>query len=271
MCFHHQKLAELHTSALALKMKKPQVFHEIVEPLEEIIYKDSDLKSPISMCCESGVETTIKYLKQVKPQTTEMQSLIEHLTSYVGRSYRLMYDLFHAPKEKYDTICHGDPWNNNLLYLHDDENNIIDMKLVDYQIVRYGAVSMDILYLIYSSAQISLIETNFDSLIKGYHDEFTRLLREKQADEEIVKQLGMEWLQAELELYAFYGALSGCSLTFQLLMDDAGAAAFEEIKNESVDSVDKFISSMSQDASEMRLERVKRIALHYYRRYVLEK
>lgn len=218
-------------------------------------------------CTEVCVKSIIEYLDSIELQTQELQTVREHIATYLDKTYDIMRRLFMAPKQKYDTICHGDPWINNLLFLHDDDGRLIDLKMVDYQIIRYTSVSTDILYLIYSSVQTSLIEKNFNSLIKIYHNEFLNELRRLHVDEKILAELGMEWLETELRAYAFYGLLVGCFLINPILAEEQDVEQFETIDFGVLNPL--YQADVNSPLKHKKLERVKSLAFHYYNRLYL--
>ncbi|RZF48571.1 hypothetical protein LSTR_LSTR016926, partial [Laodelphax striatellus] len=41
-------------------------------------------------------------------------------------------------------LNHGDFWTNNILYKYDDQGNILDLKLVDFQFTRSASPAMDL-------------------------------------------------------------------------------------------------------------------------------
>ncbi|XP_011882266.1 PREDICTED: uncharacterized protein LOC105569983 [Vollenhovia emeryi] len=259
-----KKLAKLHASSLAIKINDPRQFDTLNMHIEEIIYKNNSETSVMRACTDMCVKSILQYLDMVKTQTPELQTIKQHIAIYVDKTYDAMRRLFVAPKQKYDTICHGDPWVNNLLFLHDDDGRIIDLKMVDYQIIRYTSLSTDILYFIYSSVQSSLIERSFESLIKIYHNEFLSELQRSRVDEKILTELGMEWLNKELRTYAFYGLLIGCFMINPILAEEEDVKQFETVD---FGTTNPFYQADANSAmSEKKTNRVRCITSHYYRR-----
>lgn len=266
--FSLQKLAKFHASALAVKIKDPQLFDELTESLEEMIYNDNSETSPMRLCCEMCLKSSVKSLEIKEPRTQGLQAVIDHFSSYFDKSYDIMYRLINRPKEKYHTICHGDPWMNNMLFLHDNDDKIIDLKLVDYQICRHTSLATDIHYFIYSSVQSSVIEKSYESLIMIYHSEFLKELRRSNIDEKILAGFDKEWLEKELRTYAFYGALIGCFMVNPILAEEEDVLQFEEFDfgpENPMYSSDTAIMNLNQ----RKLDRIEAIASHYYRRYSL--
>lgn len=263
-----KKLAKFHASALTVKIKDPQLFGELTESLEEVIYKENLETTPMRMCSNMSMESSLKSLELIEPRTQELQAIIDHIAGYVGKTYDIMYRIFNGPKEKYHTICHGDPWMNNMLFLHDNDGKIIDLKLVDYQICRHTSLATDIHYFIYSSVQSSLIKKSYESLIRIYHTEFLKELRRSNVDEQILAELDKEWLEKELRTYSLYGVLIGCFMANPILAEEEDVLQFETLgfsSDNPMYSSDKRVMNVSQK----KLDRIESITSHYYRRYCL--
>ncbi|XP_012541195.1 uncharacterized protein LOC105839430 [Monomorium pharaonis] len=262
-----KKLAHFHASGLAVKINNPRQFNTLNMDIEEIIYKDNSQTSAMRSCTEMCVSSIIEYLDIIEPQTQELQKIKDYIATYIDKTYDTMRHLFVKPKQKYDTICHGDPWMNNLLFLHDNDGKIIDLKMVDYQIIRHTSLSTDILYLIYSSVRSSLIERSFESLIKIYHNEFLNELRRLHVDEKVLAELGMDWLNTELRTYAFYGLLVGCFLMNPILAEEEDVQQFETLDFGPMNPL--YHADTNSKTNQKKLERIKCIVFHHYRRFYL--
>lgn len=261
--FYFQKLAKLHAAALAVKIKDPRQFDKWSESMTEVFYKDVSETSTSRTITEMITQFTLKNLEMIEPRTQALQNVIDHISIYNNKTFDTMHRLFNGPKQKYFTICHGDPWNNNLLFLHDKNGRILDLKMVDYQISRHISVSTDILYFIYSSVQSSLIEKSFESLIKIYHNEFIEELRLCHVNEKILTEVDMKWLESELRAFSFYGAVVGCFLVNPMLAEEE-----EALQLEADFGPENSMFSTDSTVNPKKLDRVKRILLHYYRRFV---
>ncbi|XP_066990856.1 uncharacterized protein [Macrobrachium rosenbergii] len=104
-----------------------------------------------------GYETAIEWLKTFKLEienvfTTAMQS------------------------EKYSSICHGDCWNNNILFKYDDEGHPVDLMLVDLQICREVSLACDLNYFLYTSVTGDVRRPNIDHFMSVYHSAYKEVL-----------------------------------------------------------------------------------------------
>lgn len=76
------------------------------------------------------------------------------------------------------TICHGDCWTNNFLYKYDGNNDILEVCLVDFQLIRYGSPALDVANLIFCCTDKSLRENHMKTLLQAYYKELLKGLRE---------------------------------------------------------------------------------------------
>lgn len=264
-----QKLAKLHASGIALKINNRRQFDALTENLEEIIYTDNSETAVLRTATDMCIKTMMQYLDLIEPQTQELQDVKDYMATWENKCYDTLYQLFTSPKQKYDAFCHGDPWVNNLLFLHDNDGRIIDLKMVDYQILRYTSITTDIFYLIYSSVRSSLIEKSFDSLIKIHYNEFINELRRLHVDEKNLAQLGMEWLQSELQAYSVYGLLVGCFFINPILAEEEDVKEFENMEFGPVSMSPASDIDMNLEINRKKLDRIKCVLFQYYRRFRL--
>lgn len=149
-----------------------------------------------------------------------------------------------------------------MLFSYDDNGTLTDLKIVDYQQCRYTSVALDAMFLIYSSAQSSLIENSYESLVKIYHSTLLEELRRLHVGEEVLAELGEKWLKAEMKVYAYY-VLMNSSLTLQaILASDEILEMFETSR-----SINFELTSCP--ATKEKLDRLNCLFSHYYKRFYL--
>ena len=126
------------------------------------------------------------YLKALK-SLPNGEKLIEKVEKWRGKLYSLVCEALDYDENAFNVLCHGkltnftlsvayryflsgDMWSNNLMFLYDDDRNLKDLKLVDFQLPFWGSVAKDIYNFMMSSWQIDLKVKKFDELIKYYFD-----------------------------------------------------------------------------------------------------
>jgi thiamine kinase-like enzyme len=162
------QLAGFHALSVALKILKPQVFKETVLRACESFQIASKLD-------ETGlpkwIASTMNYVKEIPECEQYLQKIEDALIQYVKKVV--------PPTEPFSAFIHNDLWVNNILFQHDQERNDIPsgIKFVDFQLTQFSSPAKDLIFFIYSSAMVHVINNNYDHLVHLYHCEFTKFLR----------------------------------------------------------------------------------------------
>ncbi|GJQ83335.1 hypothetical protein Trydic_g18121 [Trypoxylus dichotomus] len=103
--------------------------------------------------------------------------------------------------EKYATenaiLTQGDCWYRNVLFLYQDEDqkNPIDMKLVDWQMIRFASPVYDLSYYFYPIASPEVLN-NLQHYLQVYHEELSRQIEKLGNDPKILypyEDFAKEW------------------------------------------------------------------------------
>jgi hypothetical protein len=70
--------------------------------------------------------------------------LSEKIQKFVNRITPTMNEIARPNPAHFCALLHGDCWNNNFMFLYDDDGNLESMKILDYQLMRYGCVCLDL-------------------------------------------------------------------------------------------------------------------------------
>ncbi|CAH1406802.1 unnamed protein product [Nezara viridula] len=76
----------------------------------------------------------------------------------------------------FTVLNHGDVWSNNMMFKYDFQNRPIAMKFLDYQIPHYSTPCIDVTYFMYLGTQPAVRRSNYELLVKTYHDSLVRTL-----------------------------------------------------------------------------------------------
>lgn len=105
-----------------------------------------------------GYETTIDWMKSFKSEVEDV----------LGAQMQ---------SEKFNTICHGDCWNNNILFRYDAEGHPIEVMLVDLQLCREASLATDLNYFLYTSLTGDVRKPHLAHFMSVYHSSYKEVLK----------------------------------------------------------------------------------------------
>lgn len=118
---------------------------------------------------------------------------------------------------KYDVVCHGDCWNNNILFRYSDTGVPIDVMLLDLKISRKAAPATDLNFFIYTSLMAQIRIPNMGNFLSFYYNTFKGIMTSVGlcipfSEEELVQEFRLR--------HKFVGIFSMMSIPFLLLTPD---------------------------------------------------
>jgi len=75
-------------------------------------------------------------------------------------------------KYKLKTICHGDPWFNNMMFKYKDDKQLDGVVFIDFQIVGYVSPALDLVYFLAASTTGDLRRKYLPHILTMYHTIF---------------------------------------------------------------------------------------------------
>ncbi|XP_075153682.1 uncharacterized protein LOC142227167 [Haematobia irritans] len=164
------ELAKFHALPIALRLKKPEIFDKYVRPYIRRFNMNGDMAPDVKAQMNEDL------FKEISIATNNNED-------YVSRFKQLMQefdDFFARPDAKddlYTTLAHCDLWINNLMLKYDENGAPCKVKFVDFQIAQYECVAHDIIFFLFSSVDITILENHMDEFLVMYYNAFIDCLK----------------------------------------------------------------------------------------------
>ncbi|XP_043251019.1 uncharacterized protein LOC122396558 [Colletes gigas] len=172
--FALEELAKLHALTIALKIKKPQLFQKMaLEVLVEVMSETTE-KCVIDMIRKA--QTDIKDIEEAKPYLDRVNRTIEFGIQLNKNAKK--------PEEPWATLVHNDFWVNNMMFRHDEHGELIDMKIVDFQLCVYDYGINDLIFFLVSSVRNDILDNKLNDMIDYYYYSFIKMLKMLNVDTE---------------------------------------------------------------------------------------
>ncbi|KAH8291907.1 hypothetical protein KR054_002036 [Drosophila jambulina] len=170
------QVAQLHALSLAYKFEHPLDFSKLCSLISEGIFCTANT-SWYRNYYERLTANAIKMVSEVLPADSKYVSAINNFaesSSFFGRMVQLA-----SAESPLSAICHGDCWVNNFLYHYDPEDpqRVLEVALLDFQLIRYSSIALDIANLLYCCTTKEMRDAELQTLLNTYTEELFRWLQ----------------------------------------------------------------------------------------------
>ncbi|KAK5646492.1 hypothetical protein RI129_004956 [Pyrocoelia pectoralis] len=192
----------------------PSVFRNV------LICKDNNLGRQWFLKSVEGVCELIRII----PENDIKKDVFEkELREYVSR----LYEINEGFNDSLCTILHGDLWSNNFLFKY-HEGKPCESILLDFQLIKYGPPSLDVLHFIYNNTRKCFRDLNIQHLIDYYYDCVRRRLNEHNFNDIPTKT---KLLLFTKDLKVLVKLLCLCDRTVTLMASDTPSSTYDNDEN----------------------------------------
>uniref|UniRef100_A0A336L3U0 CSON003421 protein n=1 Tax=Culicoides sonorensis TaxID=179676 RepID=A0A336L3U0_CULSO len=166
------ELAKFHGLSLAMKYNQPERFKKLRDQISEGIFRPEYkewyktyygklTKNAVQMVSE-GIPDQPKYIEKIQDFT---KNFFDDFTSFISKETPL------------SVLCHGDCWTNNILFSYKSPTEIKQTCFIDFQLMRYGSLTLDVVYALYLSLPSTLRKTHKSEVIRFYYENLVAQLK----------------------------------------------------------------------------------------------
>lgn len=257
-----QELGKFHGTSFAVRDQKPDLFAETKKLKMEMFDKFAENK----MTMEFFVNIYKAAIATLNPDQTKLIEKMEIIKDTFLN--RMIETTKPGIAEPFSVVSHGDCWNNNIMYAHDDStNNPNAICLIDWQMSNFVSPAIDLTYFLFSSTEKQLRDEHYDDLINIYYDTLATQINRLGSDAK--KLFTFNDLQLQLKQFAIYGLIMA-PLIVQIITADPKDIPdldqiAEDMKNQKLDEN----LSMGNPTDQRYIIRMRNVIIDYFERYDL--
>ncbi|EDV35013.1 uncharacterized protein Dana_GF22424 [Drosophila ananassae] len=158
--------AKLHAVSLAAKKQWP----DRVKPLQVLvdIFEQRRDDYALGVYFENLKGSALSSLLSPKDDGVYRSRLEAYFSR--GSYFDLLLPLVSGSNcEPFAVICHGDCWNNNILYRVGASGQVEDVRLIDWQLMRYASPVTDLAYFLFTCTSRSFRQEHLLGILEDYY------------------------------------------------------------------------------------------------------
>ncbi|CAH0398913.1 unnamed protein product [Chilo suppressalis] len=159
-----KQLAKFHALSFVLKCKKPEYYEMKVKPFTYPIDVNTDLEDYVVNACTAAANCL----------DSDLKVRLENFKEKIVQVYKKFAS---PPTDKSTCLCHGDFRANNIL-VKEEDGDIKDLIVVDYQTMRHGSPVTDFIYFVFMGSDQEFRRAHLVELKELYYETLERFLSE---------------------------------------------------------------------------------------------
>lgn len=219
-------VAKFHAASVACQHDNADLIQDLGKErmFDSGIHSDTEMKQWLYGSVKNVLDI-MGEIEDCQPASRLMNERIDEL----AESFKMSC----LPKSKgLNVLNHGDLWVNNIMFKYNNSEEVTDVKLIDYQLGRYVSPVIDLLFLIWTSANEDVRSNRVKDLLDIYLQTLNQTLQQLGCDERLTEGE----MQDDLKSSINYVIVIICQYFPMMLCDaeNTGIINLEEIKVDNI-------------------------------------
>ncbi|KAI4462603.1 hypothetical protein MML48_4g00007172 [Holotrichia oblita] len=213
-----RNFAKFHAISVAYREQYPDEFHKLDEDLSETYFDEKFRKwyrgtmEKFNNVVKDAVKKELpsNYLKKIEEITSE---------DLFGNICKLL-----KQRTIFAAVTHGDCWPPNFLLQNDTQ----ELAVIDYQLARVASLTTDILFLLNTCVDSTVLTKHWDLILQDYYQNFIKIL------EDLGTKLNItfDMFKAEIKMFGLF-AFGMCNeALIWCLMDEGDVGDMDALEDE---------------------------------------
>jgi Ecdysteroid kinase-like family len=216
--------AKFHSASLGINWEKqvPSIFEF------DILYgRESGVTLFVKMIKQAVEDNILPIVELEFPKNESVLNSVKWLAS--DECFKWLQKLSKSDPKWINVLCHGDCWANNLMFKIDPvTDKPMEIKMIDFQIVRYAPLGRDLLYFMYMCTSCEFRKKYENDLIKMYVKAFNDNCVEMGRDERVT----FDEFYEEYDKARMYGLIMAVSVRHMVYVDGCFPKGEDKITEE---------------------------------------
>ncbi|EDW40187.1 GL25122 [Drosophila persimilis] len=171
-------VAELHACSFILQQRNQVKFSELVDHVRQDNLFTANIETVTIEFGKAMLRRTRLMLEQDEARDDDTTPMMEVLERCERNLKALtLYCVDGASQSPHAVICHGDFWNNNILYRHETHSDLaVEAKLIDFQMSRFAPPVLDLVHYLFACTEKQLRDEHLPAFLNIYYDTLSRKL-----------------------------------------------------------------------------------------------
>ncbi|XP_066995896.2 uncharacterized protein [Anabrus simplex] len=169
-----KNLALLHAASIIFEERNSKIEDAFKEVLFENLFSSIEGNSSRNWFV-TGIHTAVHITKYLQ-KFSDDPKLLSVIKKELPDTCKRMWELAKPSKKYRNVLCHGDLWNNNIMFRY-ESGRPIELRFVDFQMYRYNPPAAELVFFLHMTTRRAVREAHLEEFLTLYYETFSQELK----------------------------------------------------------------------------------------------